>query len=348
VLGFQTHRDDFAIAFTKADIELRISDLRGATLTTEAIEERYFPPGDDEGEKDRKERLSLIKTLRESVRGQQDWKAPITLCAYRPFDERWCYFAEGVMDRPRRELIDNVVGRDNIQLIVPRQIGTATWRHAFIAQAPANDCLISDKTREANYVFPLYLYPKGSSRRESLSGAFRAFLDARYDHHYTPEEILGYIYAVLQATTYRTRYAEFLRIDFPRIPFPETRTAFDALSKLGWALVQAHLLRKLPRKGLAEYHGKGEHEVEGVRYDPKDGAVWINETQYFKPVPQAVWDFHIGGYQVIDKYLKSRKGRKLELDEINHVAAVADALAFTIEQMAKIDEAYRAAFPDRG
>ena len=209
-------------------------------------------------------------------------------------------------------------------------------------------CVISTKTKEQNYVFPLWLYQNGVNRTENLSAEFRALMDARYDHHYSPEEIFGYIYAVLHAPSYRTRYAEFLRIDFPRIPFPKTKAEFDTLSKLGWALVQAHLLRKLPRKGLAQYHGKGEHEVESVRYDPKDEAVWINKTQCFKPLPQNVWDFHIGGYQVLDKYLKSRKGRTLSLDEINHVAAVADALAFTIEQMAKIDEAYLAAFPERG
>jgi hypothetical protein len=85
-----------------------------------------------------------------------------------------------------------------------------------------------------------------------------------------------------------------------------------------------------------------------VRYAPQEQAISINKAQFFKPVPQAVWDFHIGGYQVLDKYLKSRKGRKLALDEINHVSAVADALAFTIEQMKKIDKAYQAAFPGRG
>jgi hypothetical protein len=151
----------------------------------------------------------------------------------------------------------------------------------------------------------------------------------------------------LYAPTYRRRHAESLRVDFPRIPLPETRAEFDALSKLGWALLQAHLLRQLPRLGLAQYAGKGDHVLEAVRYDPEQ-AIWINDTQLFVPVPQAVWDFHIGGYQVLDKYLKSRKGRKLSLDEINHVSLVADALAFTIEQMAKIDEAYRAAFPERG
>ena len=99
---------------------------------------------------------------------------------------------------------------------------------------------------------------------------------------------------------------------------------------------------------MAAYYGKGDHTVEAVRYVPADQAVAINKTQFFKQVPQAVWDFHIGGYQVLDKYLKSRKDRVLSLDEITHVGAIADCLAFTIEQMAKIDEAYRVAFPDRG
>jgi hypothetical protein len=233
-------------------------------------------------------------------------------------------------------------------LVASRQIGTANWRHAFIANGPANDCLISDQSREANQVFPLWRFGDQDVRLENLSPDFRAFIDARYEHHYTPEEILGYIYAILHAPTYRNRYAEFLRIDFPRVLFPESAEDFEKLSLLGWALVEAHLLRELPRRKLAAYHGKGGHTVEAVCYSPEEQAVAINKTQFFKLVPQAVWDFHIGGYQVLDKYLKSRKGRMLSLDEINHVSAIADSLAFTIEQMARIDEAYRAAFPDRG
>ena len=132
------------------------------------------------------------------------------------------------------------------------------------------------------------------------------------------------------------------------MPFPKDVDQFESLSRLGWALIETHLLRTLPRRNLAAYHGQGDHEVEFVRYSEADQSIAINNTQGFKPIPQAVWDFHIGGYQVLDKYLKSRKGRKLSLDEIGHVAKVADALAFTIDQMAKIDEAYLAAFPDRG
>ncbi|HEV3115153.1 MAG TPA: type ISP restriction/modification enzyme [Candidatus Binataceae bacterium] len=172
--------------------------------------------------------------------------------------------------------------------------------------------------------------------------------DEIYEHHYTADEIVGYIYAILHAPTYRTRYAGFLRIDFPRVRFPQSADDFETLSSLGWALVRAHLLRELPRRGLAAYHGKGDHTIEAVRYSPTDQAIAVNKAQFFKPVPQAVWEFHIGGYQVLDKYLRSRKGRALSLDEMNHVGAIADSLAFTIEQIAKIDEAYRSAFAERG
>lgn len=135
------------------------------------------------------------------------------------------------------------------------------------------------------------------------------------------------------------RYAEFLRIDFPRVPFPEKKADFDALSALGWDLVQTHLLKKLQPLKLAKLEGKGTDTVDAVRYSPQEQTVWFNATQGFKPVPQDVWEFHIGGYQVLEKYLKSRKGRDGD---------IACSLAFTIAQMAKIDTAYKAAFTDRG
>lgn len=206
--------------------------------------------------------------------------------------------------------------------------------------------------RGGEYVFPLYFTENNDGRNpsvENLSPDFRTYIDAHYaPHHYDAEQILGYIYAILHAPAYRRRYAEFLRIDFPRIPFCDRREDFDALSKLGHDLINAHLLVKHPRRGLADYHGKGDNSVEKPRFVEAESRVLINETQSFAPVPKEVWDFHIGGYQVLDKYLKSRKGRKLSLDEINHVASVADALAFTIAQMARIDEAWTQAFPDRG
>jgi predicted helicase len=101
----------------------------------------------------------------------------------------------------------------------------------------------------------------GKSRIENFAHDFRHWLDEKYDHHFSPEELFGYIYAVLHALTYRSKYAEFLRIDFPRVPFPESADDFETLSGLGWVLVQAHLLREPPRQKLAAYRGKSGDTV---------------------------------------------------------------------------------------
>jgi hypothetical protein len=347
VLGFQTHRDDFSIGFERRDIERRIAELRDKSLTDEVVADRHFPPASNEVSRKRKDRIAMASKLRLEAQSLSDWQRPIITCAYRPFDVRWCYFANVIVDRPRRELLDHVAWRENLLLLVSRQVGIAEWRHVAVSNEIAESCYVSDGTTEQNYCFPIRLYLSGK-QTENLSPVFRHWLDEKYNFHYSPEEIFGYMFAILNAPTYRKRYAEFLRIDFPRVPFPESANDFEGLSGLGWALVQAHLLNELPQRGLAAYCGKGAHTVEGVRYSSLEQTISINKTQFFKPIPEAVWGFHIGGYPVLDKYLRSRKGRTLSLDEINHVAAIADSLAFTIDQMAKIDKAYIAAFPNRG
>lgn len=333
VLGFQTHRDDFAISFTKEEMQRKLREITDVNVPESDVAQRC------------KLNISWVSKIRRQLQNRAS--APLNTVTYRPFDNRWTEYTPFFNDRPRRELIDHVVGRRNILLGVGRA-GVA------VPERPWELALVSEFAVDANVfrrggisLSPLYMY-RGDSVTESITPDFRNFLDAQYEHHYTGEEILGYLYAVLHAPTFRARYAEFLHIDFPRVPFPESADDFEKLSNLGWALVQAHLLRELPRRGLAAYPVKGDHTVEAVRYSPEEQAIAINKTQFFKPVPQAVWEFHIGGYQVLDKYLKSRKGRVLSLDEINHVGAIADSLAFTIEQMAKIDEAYKAAFVERG
>ncbi|MGG7539386.1 type ISP restriction/modification enzyme [Rhizobium sp. 12,4] len=339
VLGFQTHRDHFAAAFERKEIERRVRDFLDESTSDQALRERYSIKDNRDWQ---------IEKARAALRNSDDPHRAIIECSFRPFDSRPCFFGYEFMDYPRRELLEHVAGRENLSLLVSRQIGTGNWRHAFMADSPAESCLISDGSTEQNYCFPVFLFDSNGQPRENFSPDFRAFLDARYDYHYSPEEILGYIYAVLHAPVYRSRYAEFLRIDFPRIPFPNATEGFEALSALGWALVQAHLLRDLPRQGLADYQGKGDHTVEHVRWSAEDQRVSINETQSFARVPEGVWNFQVGGYQVLDKYLKSRRGRTLSLNEINRVGRIADALAFTIGQVQRIDTAYAQSFPDRG
>jgi predicted helicase len=249
------------------------------------------------------------------------------------------------MDYPRRELLQNVAGRENICINLVRQTKDREWKHVLVSDKPSPAVYVEIK--DGSSVFPLYLFrPEG--KHPNFNADFSKFISERFDAHFSPEEIFGYLYGVMYAPSYRLKYAEFLRQDFPRIPFPEEASGFETLSKLGWELVQAHLLKDYPDAGLGKFDGKGDDVVEAVRYSEAEKAIWINKTQCFKPVPEDVWNFHIGGYQVLEKYLKSRKGRQLSLDEMKHVGHVADSLAFTIVQMEKIDKAYKKAFPDRG
>ena len=167
-------------------------------------------------------------------------------------------------------------------------------------------------------------------------------MDTQYTHHYSPEEILGYIYAVLHSPTYRQKYIDFLKIDFPRIPFVDDRKTFEALSHLGWELMQAHLLKTIPNILTVDVDPTSEDfTVEKLRYDSQDERLYINKTQYFSPVSKDVWTFRIGGYQILDQYLKSRKSRELSLNEIENIQNVVNVLRFTIDQMERIEECWK-------
>src|SRR5271166_4811356 len=160
------------------------------------------------------------------------------------------------------------LGGNNLALVSSRFTKGESFAHALVTDTMIEKIIMSPNTSNNGFIFPLYGSPEATN--ENFSSEFRSFMDKRYEHHYTAQEILGYIYAVLHAPTYRSNYVDFLRIDFPRIPFPESADDFETLSVLGWALVQAHLLRELPRRGLATYPVKGDHTVEAVRYSPAD------------------------------------------------------------------------------
>jgi predicted helicase len=336
--GIVTTHDEFAISFTPEEARAKVESLLGTHSESEARQLFRLCSTNQWNYGRAKKQLSSVNL-----------SAAMRPVLYRPFDRRWTIWDRNVAVHRRERVMSHFQG-SNPGLIFVRQVSHSAESISVYAHATVDaiDNRVFLSSKGIAFLTPLYLLGEGRVPAENLSADFRTFLDARYEHHYTPEEIFGYIYAALHAPTYRRRYAEFLRIDFPRIPFPEKAQDFTALSRLGWALVQAHLLRDLPRTKLADYHGKGDQTVEHVRWSAEDERISINKTQSFAPVPEDVWNFHIGGYQVIDKYLKSRKGRMLSLDEINHVGHIADALAFTIAQMERIDAAYQQAFPDRG
>ena len=282
VLGFQTHRDAFAVSFTEQEMNQKISDLSDINVTDGELTRLY-------GLKSNRD-WSFSDARIDARNGKA---TPPQIVAYRPLDNRWSEFSRLTIDYPRRQLLQHVSGRSNICLLTTRQIGTSDWRHVFVANTPAESCLVSSDTKSQNYVFPMWLYDENNNTRENVSDNFRTFLNSSYSHHYSAEEIFGYIYAILNAREYRSLYAEFLRIDFPRIPFPGSASDFEHLSDLGWALVEVHLLRSLTRRGLANYPAQGNHRVEAVRYAPEQEAIHINKMQYFKrclkPSGSSMW-----------------------------------------------------------
>ena len=143
---------------------------------------------------------------------------------------------------------------------------------------------------------------------------------------------------MLHSPDYRKRYAGFLRTDFPRIPFPADAAEFARLAALGNALIDAHLLRANCNGNLAQHAGSGaSHRVEKVRYDEKTERLYFNPNEWFAPLPPAIYRFQIGGYQPLDKYLKSRKNRALTLAETETLSKAANAIAFTLDKMTEID-----------
>lgn len=188
------------------------------------------------------------------------------------------------------------------------------------------------------YVFPLYLYDEtDGQKRPNLDSDIWANLQKVAPAADDPQAVFDYIYATLHSPAYREKYAEFLKSDFPRIPYPTSNQQFTQLAELGAYLRQLHLLEHPDCDNIqTSYPIDGSHMVEKPTFE--DGKVYINPDQYFDNVPELAWNFHIGGYQPAQKWLKDRKGRELTLDDITHYQHIITTLTKTHEVMQQIDE----------
>ena len=272
---------------------------------------------------------------------------------YRPFDRRWLNYDLHKVERHRATFMRHFIAGENLGLIAVRQyVENTPFNHAFITDMIA-DIRITTSNRGSAFIFPLYLYPEekanqtkmavAAERRPNFTPEFEKFLAARYPFAPAPEEVLGYIYAILYAPTYRANYREFLKIDFPRVPFTPDAALFKQLAAKGAALIDLHLLNtEFPASIVNFPVAQPNLTVEAVKYD--NGTLWINATTYFANVPRNVWEYEIGGYHVLDKWLKERKKHRsaLTMADARHVMAICDALAATMRLQAEIDDLARA------
>lgn len=256
--------------------------------------------------------------------------------SYRPFDIRWINYDVKQITRARANVMNNLK-KPNIALCLIKVNSSSDGLFKVLMSAGLTDKTILSSKDNAN-VFPLYLYTKefGEEKKNPnlKKEEWQKFNDA-VGKETTPEDILAYIYAVLHSLSYRERYKEFLKVDFPRIPLPKTAKEFNRLTAIGQQLIDLHLMNNAQSwKCTTTFPEVGSQQVDFQKW--KDGQVWINDKQYFGNVPESVWEFYIGGYQPAQKWLKDRKGHILSFDEIKHYLHIIHALEETMKLMKEI------------
>lgn len=256
---------------------------------------------------------------------------------YKPFDNKLYYLHPKYALRPRPSLIKNF-GNDkpNLSFSLRRTAeNTSGWQHILANNNPCDGNLMSARS----YSVPLYLYPEPGSidteRRPNLDEKIWAQINTTIGKEAAPEDIFDYIYGVLHSRAYRAKYKEFLKVDFPRIPYPKDQTEFEHYKECGHQLRELHLMHNVPESAVT-FTQEGSMVVEQIRRD--GDRVYINDTQYFDNVPQTAWEFYIGGYQPAQKWLKDRKGRALSYDDKDHYRQIITVLLETKRIMDSIDK----------
>ncbi|MDM8558971.1 type ISP restriction/modification enzyme [Candidatus Parabeggiatoa sp. HSG14] len=348
-MGVKTNRDRILIDMQLEMLTHRIGELASDDISVTDVKEKY-----------NLEDGRYWNTNRERQKLQScNWMESIVDCIYRPFDSRKMLYMPTLIEIGRggasKKVMQHMLMKNNLALISVRQVAEGIFNHIF-ATRNIVESRVTLSNKGAGYLFPLYIYPtekdkflngNGEAKRKpNFAPNFIKDLENRLNLEFIddgtgnltktigPEDIFHYMYAIFHSPTYRQRYAEFLKIDFPRLPLTSDKKLFKQLGKLGKQLVGTHLM-EADIETKSSYPIEGDNIVEKITY--KDEKVYINKTQYFDNVKENIWQFHIGGYQVCQKWLKDRKGKELSYDDCNHYLYILAALEQTIDLMEKID-----------
>jgi len=347
--GIISARDNMVIDFDKNEILSRVKIFANSTFDNETLCKELS--------------ISLkkgweIDKARERVKKLENIDSYMTEISYRPFDKRHIFYDDSLVWTTARPIMKNFLNNNNFGLLVGKKglvVGSMPWNLSFITKNVADFNLFY---RGGINLFPLYLSKNISKSNEIFDNSIERIPNLNIEivnkiaeklvltftneketakDTFAPIDILDYIYAVLHSPTYREKYKEFLKIDFPRVPYPKDTTTFWKLVKLGGEIREIHLLESpVVEKFITQYPIDGDNLVVKTKYE--NGKVYINDTQYFANVPEVAWNFYIGGYQPAQKWLKDRKDRKLEFEDILHYQKIIVALAETDRLMKEIDK----------
>jgi predicted helicase len=343
--GLITNRDHFATSDSEGELLDRMRYFADPSISDETIRSRFELKDNSV--------WKLPKARKDFMRRQVS-AAKIAPLAYRPFDKRLMYYDKAIVFNPRVETMTPMLTGNNIAIICTGQIDSETFNHVFVATCPVEKKLATHYG--ASVMFPLYRNRGapgdllgGSGLLLNLSPETQsAFLHGADDDE-SARGFLSYVYSILHSPAYRIRYSSGLRIYFPRVPVPRSRNLFRDLARVGSELVALHLIES-PKLDSFVTTYTGPKKPEVVRVGWSDDTVWLDAaatkkgepatpgTIGFCGVPEEVWNFHIGGYQVCEKWLKDRKGRTLSNEDIAHYQKVVVALNETLRLMKEIDE----------
>jgi len=338
ISGIVTARDKLSIDFDKSELLQKISIFHNMSLSDELVK-NTFQLSENYAWK--------IETQRKEFSKTTSFDKFIKKILYRPFDMRNIFYHTNIVFRMRYDVMRNLINNKNISICFVRQFsGEPPYSHILVSEHMVdNRTFFSSKgiIQQA----PLYIYPDEKnpglfSQELSVNIAENVIniLKNSYKSSIEPEKFLAYVYGICYSNIYRIKFLEFLKYDYPRIPFTSNKEIFNVISSYGKRLIDLHLMKSLEiNLTTIKYQGQGDdHTIISPNYHETEKRVFINPTHYFEGVEPEVWEYQIGGYQVMHKYLKDRKGRKM--DDPRHYIHIATALAKTIEIQEEIDEIY--------
>jgi len=360
-VGIETSRDQFAVAFDKKKMHMRI-DALVSSVTDETIQKKY----------DLKDKPHWhLANARQDLKNIIDPHNLAKNVLYRPFDTRYVCYSASLIHRPRHEVLDNLLS-DNLALICVRNSREESTANFFCTDQITDKAVIS--SRDNANIFPLFV--KGPSGPQYSFGRTDPTYHPNISREYidllqkalgppspnnilplnlTPSDILHFIYAVFHSPIYRSRYAEYLKIDFPRLPLTDNLELFQALALAGAKLVSLHLMKSSSgNENRPDFTGPRRKVTKVGWTSDNGGTVWIDGqgtksnmkpgSSGFGPIPEEIWKFNVGGYQVCEKWLTDRgpkngqSGRSLNNEDIIHYQAIVVALSETVRIMEEIDE----------
>ncbi len=339
-----TARDGFVVALTGEELCGRLEEFRDLSISDEQIREKYFqntrsakyPAGDTRGFK--------LPAARRSLNQREQWRDAVQSCQYRPFDRRAIYWDSDMVDWPRPEVSKAVMTPGNFALVVRRQMPPSQPCNYFWAsELLVLDGVIRSDNRGSESVYPVHRVEEGELRGNFCGEFVRAVEEAwglswinqgRGDPVKTvgPEDIAAYVYALFHATEYRTRYATFLRSDFPRVLLTRNSDVRDCLRREGCRLLDAHFLRV---EGEVSQFDSGDVDYRYPRHDGEQ--VLINQKQVLATVCEEVWEYRVGTRQPCRDWLVARRGRTLLPDDVQHYGKIVAAIRQTLECVKAID-----------